>query len=177
MNMALSRKAAERALDKDERSMVDSSQHPAVQELPDAELGNLVRLVRERRDKAQSLASQKRREMRGKGAARGAASAKRDEGSQVKLEVLAMAMRRLNGEVERRRRLAAQVALVENARKALSLKEKATTKPGAPDFNARHARQGMRSIENTKAGSLVRPMERGRLRKAAQVAQAKRDSR
>ena len=69
------------------------------------------------------------------------------------------------------------MTLVENARKALSLKEKVTTKAEAPDFNARHARQGMRSIENTKAGSLVRPMERGRLRKAAQVAQAKRDSR
>jgi hypothetical protein len=35
----------------------------------------------------------------------------------------------------------------------------------------------MNSIENSKRRSLIRPMERGRLRKAGAVAQAKRDSR
>jgi hypothetical protein len=173
--MALSRKMEERALDADERGLVARSHHPAVQELPDSELGNLLKLVRERRDRAQTVSSQRRREMRGKGAARGAMASTRDDGSRLKLEVLAMAMRRLNGETERRRRLAAQVALVESARKALSLKQSA--KAEGTEFNSRHAHQGMRAIQNRKAGSLIRPMERGRLRKAAQVSQAKRDSR
>ena len=48
--MALSRKMEERALDADEWGLVARSHHPAVQELPDSELGNLLKLVRERRD-------------------------------------------------------------------------------------------------------------------------------
>ena len=35
----------------------------------------------------------------------------------------------------------------------------------------------MHAVENTKSKSLIRPMERGRQRKAAAVAQAKRDAR
>jgi hypothetical protein len=84
-------------------------------------------------------------------------------------------MRRLNGEHERRRRLAARIDLVENARNALARKQM-TSKRDA-DFNARHAHEGMRSVESRKRKDLVRPMERGRQRKAAAVAQAKRDAR
>jgi hypothetical protein len=84
-------------------------------------------------------------------------------------------MRRLNGEHERRRRLAAKLDLVEKSRNALALKQK---KAGnGADFNARHAHQGMRAVESRKRKDLVRPMERGRQRKAAAVAQAKRDAR
>lgn len=173
--MAVSRKQEERALSKDERQLVDKSHHPEVQELSDAELRDLVKLVRERRDKAQSDAHRLRREIRGKAAAKGAQPATRDQGTKIKLGVLAMAMRRLNGEQERRRQLAARVDLVENARHALAL-SKAKKPARGGDFNARQAHLGMRSVENTRAKSLVRPMERGRLRKAAAVAQAKRDA-
>ena len=173
--MAVSRKQEERALSRDEWQLVQKSHHPAVQDLPDAELLGLIKSVRERRDRAQAEAHRKRREMRGKAAPKGAQPATKDRGTKAKLEVLAMSMRRLNGEHERRRRLAAKLDLVEKAQNALALKQK---KAGnGADFNARHAHQGMRAVESGKRKDLIRPMERGRQRKAAAVAQAKRDAR
>ncbi len=173
--MAISRKEEARALSADERTNVEKSYHPAVQELSDAELAKLVKLVREQRDKAQTQASRRRREMRGKGVPKGARPSTADAGSQTKLAVLAMAMRRLNAESERRRQLAARISMVENARKALGMKTDAA-KTG-PDFNTRTAHDGMNPVVNRRAENLIRPMELGRQRKAAQVAQAKRDAR
>lgn len=175
--MAITRKEEERALDTDERALVEKSHHPKVQELSDKELGELVKLVRSRRDKAQTEASRRRREMRGKGAPKGAAPSKGDLGSRVKLDVLAMAVRRLNAEAERRRRLASKVSLVESARNALALKTSASAEAPDAAFNARTAHQGMRKNASKRRQDLVRPMELGRQRKAGAVAQAKRDSR
>ncbi len=110
--MAISRKEEVRALSADEHELVEKSHHPAVQDLSDADLAGLVKFLRERRDKAQTEAHRRRREIRGKGAPKGATPSKADGGSQFKLAVLAMAMRRLNGEAERRRQLAARVSLV-----------------------------------------------------------------
>lgn len=173
--MAVSRKQEERALSADEWKLVQNSHHPAVQQLSDAELRDLLKTVRERRDRAQSEAHRKRREMRGKAAPKGTQPATKDDGTRAKLGVLAMSMRRLNGEHERRQ-LAARIDLVESARLALALKQgKKTERPA--DFNARHAHSGMRAVESTKSKSLIRPMERGRQRKAAAAAQAKRDAR
>jgi hypothetical protein len=65
-------------------------------------------------------------------------------------------------------------SLVENAHRALELKLHAQ-KNNIP-YNTRHANEGMRNIPDKKAISLVRPAERGRLRKASAVAQARRDA-
>ncbi|MDQ2634586.1 MAG: hypothetical protein M3Y78_12700 [Pseudomonadota bacterium] len=173
--MAMSRKQEERALSADEWKLVQSSHHPAVQQVSDAQLRDLLKAVRERRDRAQSEVHRKRREMRGKAAPKGTQPATKDDGTRAKLGVLAMSMRRLNGEHERRRRLAARIDLVENTRNALALKKGKTDRPA--DFNARQAHAGMAVMENAKSKSLVRPMERGRQRKATAVAQAKRDAR
>lgn len=172
--MAISQKEEARALSADERELVEKSHHPAIQELSDAELADLVKLMRDRRAKAKTQADQRRREMRGKSAPRGAAPSRSDEGSQLKVAVLAMAMRRLNSEAERRRRMAARVSLVESAKEALALKQLSET--DAP-FNSRQAHQGMRNAGSQRARNLVRPMELGRQRKAASVAQARRDGR
>jgi hypothetical protein len=175
IDMAISRKEEARALSVEERDLVEKSHHPGVQALADAALADLVKLLRERRDRAQTEANRRRREMRGKGAPKGARASMADAGSQLKLSVLAMAMRRLNGEVERRRQLAANISLVENAQKALAMKQGGQA--SGPDFNTRHASQGMRSVANKRTQNLVRPMELGRQRQAAKVAQAKRDAR
>lgn len=174
--MAISQKVEARALSADERELVEKSHHPMLQEIPDAELASLVKLVRERRDKAQAQANRRRREMRGKGAPKGATASAVDDGSRLKFAVLASTVRRLNSEVERRRRLAARAELADNARKALMMKRAAAADRG-PDFNRRHAREGMRNIANRRAESLVNPMERGRQRKGGAVAQARRDAR
>jgi hypothetical protein len=100
--LGLSRKEEKRALDNDEQELVDKSHHPRIRELSDTELRDLIRLVRERRDRARSLANQRRREMRGKSSPRGAEPSRKDEGSRLKTEVLASALRRLNAERGRR---------------------------------------------------------------------------
>lgn len=173
--MAITQKEESRALDADERELVMKSHHPALQGLPDRDLSDLVKLMRQRRQKAQTQADQRRREMRGKAAPRGAAPSKADEGSKLKVSVLAMAMRRLNNEVERRRRMAARISHIASANKALAMKD--DTENSGLAFNTRHAHEGTRNIASGRIQSLIRPMERGRLRKAASVAQAKRDGR
>lgn len=100
--MALSRKDEARALDTDELALVEKSHHPHVQELSDGEVAELLGRLRERRDRAQRIAQQQRRELRRKSAPRGAAPAADDMGSQHKVAVLAMAVRRLNSERNRR---------------------------------------------------------------------------
>ena len=174
--MAMRRKEEERALSTDERDLVQKTHHPALQELSDRELTDLVKLVRERRDRAKTQANQRRREMRGKAAPKGAAPSKSDEGSKAKLAVLAMAVRRLNSESERRRRMRTAIDHMESARKALDMKQ-ASEAGNDAGFNSRQAHTGMRNIATERRKSLIRPMERGRLRKAAAVAQAKRDAR
>lgn len=175
--MAMTAKAEARALDAEERDLVAKSHHPALQDLSDQDLSQLVKLVRERRDKAKTQANQRRREMRGKGAPKGATPSRSDEGSKTKLAVLAMAVRRLNSETERRRRMRAATEHVDSARRALAMKEANQGNGGGAAFNSRQAHAGMRNIQSQKRQQLVNPMERGRLRKAQAVAQAKRDAR
>jgi hypothetical protein len=173
--MAITQRREARALNADEHELVARSHHPALQELPDEELRALVKLMRARRDKATVDANRRRREMRGKAAPKGAIQSQADEGSKLKVAILAMAMRRLNSEVERRRKMSARLTLVENASKALAMKEADAT--SGPRFNTRHAHQGMRNTPSRRRQNLIRPMELGRQRQAAKVAQAKRDSR
>jgi hypothetical protein len=175
--MAITRKIEERALDAEERDLVAKSHHPALQDLSDQDLSQLVKLVRERRDKAKTMANQRRREMRGKAAPKGATPSRSDDGSKTKLAVLAMAVRRLNSEAERRRRMRAATEHVDGARRALAMKEAKAGNGGGAAFNSRQAHHGMRNSVSRKRQHLINPMERGRLRKAAAVAQAKRDAR
>lgn len=173
--MATTRRQEERALDADERELVARSHHPQVQDLSDEDLSDLLLRVRERRDRAKSLARGRRREIRGKSDPRGAKPASEDAGSKLKLAVLAAAVRRLNTEFERRRKMAARAALVESAQCAFDMKRESAA--DGQGFNSRAARAGMRAVSNRSAPNIVRPMERGRLRKAASVAQARRDAR
>lgn len=172
--MAISRKEEERALDKAEQELVANTRHPALQELSDKDLSHHIKLLRERRDKAQGEIQRRRREMRGKAAPKGAEAATSAAGNSTKQEVLSQAVRRLNAERTRRERMAAQVSQAELARKALQLKQ-ASTDQGAT-LNTRHAHQGMRNAASQRPKNLIRPMELGRQRKAGAVAQAKRDS-
>jgi hypothetical protein len=173
--MATSRKHQARALSTEERELVDKTHHPVLQELSDRDLAQLGALVRERRNRAQTEAFRQRREMRGKAEAKGARAAAGNTGTVLKGDVLAKAMRRLNAETERRRSLIANTALVTSAQKALEMKQ--AHEMHEPTFNSRTARDGMRNTPNRRGPDLVRPGERGRLRKANAVSQARRDSR
>lgn len=110
--MARTRKDEARALTDDERSLVEKSHQPQVQTLSDTQLVELRKLLRERRDRAQRLARQQRRELRGKAPPKGTSPASSDAGSRHKLAILAMAVRRLNSEHSRRRQRNGQVASI-----------------------------------------------------------------
>jgi len=172
--MGFTRKEEERALDVDERQVVSQTRHPAIQGLPDEALDKLVRRLRDMRDRAKSQANQQRREMRGKSDPKGAAPKRSDAGTRLKASVLSLSLKRLNAEIQRRASMSRNHSLAENARHALELKLRA--KKNNIPFNTRHANQGMRDIPDKKVTSLVRPAERGRLKKAAAVFQARRDA-
>ena len=173
--MSISQQEEARALDAEERAMVAETHHPALQALTDAELAALVRRVRERRDRAQTLARQRRREMRGKSAPRAAAASTADGGSRLKAEVLAQAMRRLNGEAERRRRMATRLAMVASQKKALAMVQ-ALEKPDH-GFNTRSEHTGMRRNTNPKMPRIGSAREAGRVSQFVRNAQARRDAR
>jgi hypothetical protein len=173
--MAVSRKDQARALNAEEKELVEKTQHPHLQEVSDEELAQLAKLIRERRQKARDQANQRRREIRGKSAARGATASKRDDGSHLKVAVLATAVARINGEVERREQMAAADDLIANAQKALAAKLASERK--GKTFNTRHAHLGMRNVPNEKYNTFTRTADRGRNRKTASVRQAKKDSR
>ena len=164
-----------RALDAEERALVAPSHHPALAALPDAELAALVRRVRERRDRAQTLAHAKRREMRGKAAPRGEAAATADHGDRMKLAALAAAMRRLNGEAARRRRMAGRLTMRAGMERALAAVQ--AQEAAHAGFNTRTAHAGMRAIEKTKVRRIGSAREAGRVSQFVRNAQAKRDGR
>lgn len=173
--MAYSRKDELRALNDDEAALVEQSHNPVLQELSDKELAALLKLVRERRDKAQTEARRRRREMRGKAAPKGTEPSRKDAGSRLKADVLAAAVRRLNTESERRRVKAARDEMMENARKALAMRGSQTGSKRPQ--SARSAGKGMKARPNQKTQKLARPMEVGRVSQAVKTAQAKRDGR
>ena len=173
--MALRQNANDRALDNDERELVERSRHPGLQKLSDKELRHLVKLMRERRDKAKATSNHQRRELRGKASPRGETPVSGNEGSRHKVALLSTAMRRLNGESERRRRMSSRTALVASAQKALDMKRAHQSDGEGEGFNSRTAHEGMRKITNHRVDSLINPRERGRLRKSGAIAQVRRD--
>lgn len=176
--MAITRRQEERALNTGELELVEKSRARAVRALTDSQLAALVKRLRVRRDKAKTVAERQRREMRGKARPRGAAPTRDDEGSQLKLTVLSMALERLDTETTRRSTVKAKASLVESAKKALAMKQKAgraaAKKPAA---GKRAAGAGLRGKKRIVVENHVPKSARGRVRKQTAKVQAKRDSR
>jgi len=176
--MAISSRQQARALSTDEQELVARSRPPALRSLTDSQLAILVKRMRVRRNKARTVAERQRREMRGKATARGSKPAQADGGSQLKLSVLSMALRRLDTEATRRQRAKAKAALVESARKALSLKQKASrSAPKKPTSGTLTSRAGLRGKGRIVMEDHVPRSARGRVRKQTARVQAKRDAR
>ncbi|QOG05680.1 hypothetical protein IGS74_13915 [Aureimonas sp. OT7] len=91
-------KDEERVLDTAERELVAETRHPHIRSLGDADLRNLLSRLRERRDRAQSLAAKARREAR-RG---GGGFDHSNSGMRQKSGLLAEAVRRVNKEAARR---------------------------------------------------------------------------
>ncbi|SCY73976.1 hypothetical protein [Paracoccus tibetensis] len=92
----------QRALSRDEQELADQARNPALQGLSDRELGDLVSLLRERRNRARDIADRQRREARGKAEPAGASAAGGNEGTMSKHDYLGEALDRAMAERDRR---------------------------------------------------------------------------
>jgi hypothetical protein len=150
-----------RYLADDEFTLVQETRQDSIGQLDDGALRDLVRRVRERRDRARDIASRQRREMRGKAAPAGVRAAGRNEGSRRKLDILSAALKRANKEFSRRSARNARSELVFSARKALAMRQEAPSARTTPEYRTAddgmspHADHKGRSRENVDEGSFV----------------------
>lgn len=145
--MSATRKDEARLLSGDEHEMVAQAHHPALRNLDDGALSDLVGRLRDRRDRARDISRQQRREVRGKAAPSGARAATDNSGTKRKGAVLAGALKRASREHERRRHVAARSEMTGNARRALRMK-RAAGDPAAHRPSSRTAGKGMRNLPN-----------------------------
>jgi hypothetical protein len=174
--MGHSLKAERKLVSADEVELLDKSHHPALGALSDAELADLRKLVRDRRDRAQTMARQQRREARGKSEPRGARAAYDNTGTLRKADVLAGAIRRINGEAVRRKQKTSRAAQVESSQRALEMRRAAVAKKPRPAAG-RTASEGMTATANTKAKAVRSPAKAGAVSQHTKNTQAKRDGR
>ena len=112
-------------LSHDEHELILRSHHP---EIYDARLDDLKALrqrLRDMRDRERTLARENRRAARGKGAPRGRSFPGTAEHPLQRKQVFAAALKRVNKEIGRMRKLDARAAHVEAARRALDLRRAA----------------------------------------------------
>jgi len=104
--MATSRSNEERLLTEAELELVTKSRHSDLKSLDDKDVLQLVKRLRERRDRAMDIANKQRRGVRGKAGA-GSTYDKADSGNRQKAAVLAEALSRVTKEHNRRSRAGA----------------------------------------------------------------------
>lgn len=174
--MAHPRKTERRLLTDAEVELVEKSRQPVVTALGDGEVNDLVAQLRERRDRALTIANNQRRALRGKGGRGEVTFDKADSGNRQKASVLTDALTRARREQTRRRTWAARAELVENAHKALELKR--DSKRAKRPANLPRPNTGMTPKERTRLQRIGSASgEAGRVTKFVAVAQAKKDSR
>ena len=154
---------------------VRTTHHPLIYDLTGKELHALKLRLREERDKARTLARQKQREVRGKAEPRGKSFPGTAEQPLKRKQIFAAALKRVNKELDRLRRLEARTAQVEAARAALALHRAAKFVHHPATDNAPHA--GMQPLPSTRRRNRVPGSKVGSISQATRVAQAIRDTR
>ena len=158
----------------DEHETVLRSHHPEIYDAS-LDLRALRQRLREMRDKECTLAREKRRAVRGKGAQRGASFPGTAEHPLQRKQVFAAALKRVSKEIGRMHKLEARTAHVEAARRALALRRAAQfpTRPPPGDTPS----EGMRPLPSRRRRTRVPPAKIGSVSQATKNAQARRDAR
>jgi len=146
--MSLSAKALERLLDKTEFDLVARTRRGKLTDEEDEQLRDLARTLRDRRDKARTVARQQRREFRGKVPPQGTRPASDNQGTKAKADALTVALKRVGAEQTRRAEKLRAPSQRSLARKALALKQRQAS---AERPKTRTAGKGMKSVANPKA--------------------------
>lgn len=171
--MSLPCKSERSVLSHDEYETVRLTHHPAIYDLDGTQLRATKLRLRTMRDKERTLARQKRRELRGKAEARGRSFPGTAERPSQRKQVLASALKRVNKEIKRLRKLEAHAAHVEAAHRALALQRagKFVHHQTADDT----ALEGMRPLPSRRRRTKVSPAKIGSISQATKAAQAKVD--
>lgn len=173
--MAITIKDERRLLNSKEYDAVRATHHPAIYGLDTKELKAAQVRLREMRDKERTLKHQKKREARGKAKPRGHGFPGTAEQPLRRKQVFAAALRRVNKEIERMRKLAARTQNVDAARRALALKRESNFVNHHPSDSTAH--EGMPPLSNPRRRTKVHPSRVGRVSQRTKVAQAVRDAR
>src|SRR5262245_49574109 len=174
VNMSVTCKLERSLLSHEEYDSIRGSHHPDIYDLDLAGLRTLQNRLRQMRDKERTLARQKQRERRGKAEPRGAGFPGTAEHPLQRKQVFANALKRVNKEVTRIRKLEALATNVDAARRALALRRAASfeTYPETGDT----ANEGMRPLPSQRRRTKVPPKRIGSISQATKVAQARRDA-
>lgn len=173
--MSYSNKDEQSLLSHEEYELIKSAHHPAIYGLDKDGLRNLALRLESSRDKAQTLARQKRREAKGTSGARGKSFPGTSDHPAKRKQVFAQALKRVKKERARLYHLEVRAKNVEAAHQALALRRAnkfvhhPETGPSAnPGQKAKDAAPKRVRTPRSQVGSVI---------KANARAQAKRDQR
>src|SRR6266545_3889477 len=153
--MAIPCKSERSLLSHEEYDAIRGSHHPEIYALDLAGLRALQGRLRQMRDKERTLTRQKQRERRGKAEPRGGSFPGTAEHPLRRKQVFASALKRVNKEAARIRKLEALAANIDAARRALTLRRAANfeTYPAAGDT----ANDGMPPLPSQRRKTKVPP--------------------
>jgi hypothetical protein len=173
--MAISCKFERSLVSHEEYGAIRASHHPDIYALDPPGLEKLRIRLRQMRDKEQTLVRQKQRERRGKAEPRGSSFPATTELPLLRMQVFAGALKRLNKEISRVRKLEARSANIDAARRALAMRRNAnfTSYPAAGDA----AKNGMNPQPSRRRMTRISGKRIGSISQATKASQAKRDSR
>jgi hypothetical protein len=159
----------------DEHEVILRSHHPKIYDTGLDDLKALRERLRDMRDKARTLAREKRREVRGKAPSRGESFPGTAEHPLQRKQVFAAALKRVNREIDRMQKLEARTAHIEDARRALAMRRAAQFPPRPPPGDT--ASEGMRALPSQRRRTRVPPAKIGSVLQATKNAQTARDAR
>ncbi|MGL4557090.1 MAG: hypothetical protein ACRCV5_06285 [Afipia sp.] len=172
--MSIACKFERSLLSHEEYAVVKGSHHPELYDLKLKDLLSLQNQLRQMRDKERTLSRQKQREQRGKAEPRGGSFPGTGEQPQQRKQVFANALKRVNKEAARIRKVEARAAKIDAAHRALAMRRAAnfTSHPAA----GQTANEGMTARPNRRRKTIVSGSRIGSVSQATKVAQAVRDN-
>jgi hypothetical protein len=173
--MSLSRATERSVLSQSQLDLVNSTHHPAIYALDPKGLGDLQDQLRTERSKLRTQVRQRQREGRGKSEARGKSFPGNTEQPLKRKQAFSIALKRVNKELERQRRLEARTAHIDAARRALELHRNAKFQ-SAP-VTDKTASTGMQSQPSIKRRKIIPGSQIGSVSQQTKNAQAKKDAR
>jgi len=172
--MSISRATEQSVLTSDQFQLVSKTHHPEIYELDPKELRELRRKLRDEHAKAKTHARQLQRENRGKSEPRGKAFPGPGDHPLRRKQAIANAVKRVNSELERLRKIEAKTAHVDAARRALAMHRSAKF---AEIPLSRTSNDGMKLVANAKRRRHIPGSQIGSVSQATKVAQAIKDKR